>query len=80
MDGPSPSEGGGVTRLEQLRVDARLTPEVLGEKAGVSPNTIRRIENGYGAQVATLGKLADCFPGVQPSELLRGALPVESAA
>lgn len=57
-------------RLEQLRLDARLTPEQLGEKAGVHGGTVRRIEAGHGAQVTTLGKLADCFD-VKPSELLR---------
>jgi transcriptional regulator with XRE-family HTH domain len=60
-----------VRRLEQLRLDALLTPEALSQDTGVSPRTIRRLEkDGHGAQVATLGKLAARFD-VKPSELLR---------
>jgi len=68
-----------VIRLEQLRLDARMTPEDLGTKSGVAPNTIRRIESGRGAHVATLGKLADALE-VNPSELLQEVQPLEPAA
>ena len=50
-----------MTRLERLRVDAALSPEQLGAIADVAGGTIRRIEAGKGAQLATLGKLAQVF-------------------
>jgi transcriptional regulator with XRE-family HTH domain len=59
-----------VTRLEQLRIDALLSREQLAAECGVSDRTIARLEQGRGAQVATLGKLASFFK-VKPSELLR---------
>lgn len=59
-------------RLEQLRIDAQLSPVALAAKANVSPVTVRGIESGKGAQVETLGKLAAVL-GVKPSELLRPA-------
>lgn len=68
-----------MTRLEKLRLDARMTPEQLGEAAGVHGGTIRRLEAGKGARIATLGKLADYFK-VQPSELLVDVAPEREAA
>lgn len=59
-------------RLEQLRLDALLTPEQLADVTGVSGATIRRLEKGQGAQVATLAKLSTYF-AVPASELLRPA-------
>lgn len=51
-----------MTRLEQLRVDALLTPEDLAEKTGVSARTIRRLEARQGkATIATLAPLATFF-------------------
>lgn len=77
-------------RLEQLRLDARLSIAELAEKAGVAHATVLRIESGKGAHVDTLGKLADAlsvFSAVSPSELLRPAIwpdpaptPAEAAA
>lgn len=64
-----------MTRLEQLRLDARLTPEQLAERVGIAPMTIRRIEDGKPAFPSTLGKLADYFR-VPASDLPREALPV----
>ncbi|MEJ7786661.1 MAG: helix-turn-helix transcriptional regulator [Solirubrobacteraceae bacterium] len=61
-------------RLEQLRLDAQLSPEALGKQAGVAPKAIRRLEADKGTvQVATLGKLADRFK-VPASELLQPAV------
>lgn len=60
-------------RLEQLRLDARLTPEELGERCDVTGMTVRRLEAGKRARVDTLGKLADYFE-VRPSELLQPAV------
>lgn len=68
-----------MTRLEQLRLDARLTAEQLGAAARVHPRTVYRIERGRGARVSTLDKLAAYFD-VPPSDLQREALPVGSAA
>ena len=69
-----------MTRLEQLRVDALLTPEQLSELTGVHGGTIRRIESGKGAQIVTLAKLSTYFE-VPASELLGGPVrSVDSAA
>ena len=57
-------------RLEQLRVDALLTPEQLGEEVGLAGGTIRRMEQGNGARVSSLAKLAKRFD-VPASDLLR---------
>lgn len=65
-----------MNRLEQLRLDALLSREQLAAEAGVSGRTIGRLEQGKGAHVATLGKLADYF-SVKPSELLR-EVPVDA--
>ena len=61
-----------MTRLEQLRVDAHLTPEELGEATGISGMTIRRLEKGHKAHVKTLARLSTYF-AVPASQLL---LPV----
>jgi transcriptional regulator with XRE-family HTH domain len=70
-----------VIRLEQMRLDRRLTPEQLAEEAGVSARTIRRIEAvELAPRDATVWKLADFFD-VPPSVLLMPAIaPVEDAA
>lgn len=68
-----------MTRLEQLRLDRVQTPEQLGADAKVSGKTIRRLEAGGGAQVATLGRLAKVL-GVPVSELLRDVAELERAA
>lgn len=67
---PQTIGGARVTRLEQLRLDALLTPEQLGEKTGVAGNTIRRLEAGKSARVSTLARLSTYF-AVSASELLR---------
>lgn len=60
-----------MTRLEQLRLDGRLTVDELAEASGVSARTIYRLERGEpGVWDTTLWKLADYFK-VAPSELLR---------
>lgn len=72
-----------ITRLEQLRIDAGLTPEELSAKSGVSRATISRIEAGAGSTPATLRKLAIAFLAlgepVKPSEL-QVLTPEERAA
>lgn len=64
-----------VTRLEQLRLDAHLSPEALGKLANVSGVTIRSYESGAQDRphVGPLGKLADHF-NVPASELLQPAV------
>lgn len=58
-------------RLQQLRLDALLTIDALAEQTGLAPNTIRRLEQGRGAQMATLARLSTFFE--EPaSSLLRG--------
>lgn len=64
-----------MTRLEQLRVDAGLTPEQLATAANVSSRTIYRIEAGHGARVSTLTSVASFFK-VPASDLTREALSV----
>jgi transcriptional regulator with XRE-family HTH domain len=67
-----------VILLEQLRMDALLTPEQLAEKieqhptitGEVSGRTIRRIEEGGRARLSSLAPLAEFFE-VRPTELLR---------
>lgn len=76
---PQTRGGGRVTRLEQLRLDALLTPEQLGEVTGVAGNTIRRLEAGKTARVSTLARLSAYF-AVSASELLREADPSSKAA
>jgi transcriptional regulator with XRE-family HTH domain len=68
-----------MTRLEQLRIDAGLTPESLADRAHVGSRTIRRIEAGHGARLETLVRLGEFFR-VPPSDLIREALPVGSQA
>lgn len=60
-----------MTRLEQLRLDALLTPEQLGQMCKVSGRQIRRIEAGDVGRVrmSTLAKLSTHF-AVPASELL----------
>jgi transcriptional regulator with XRE-family HTH domain len=68
-----------VIRLEQLRLDARLTPEQLGEQVGLTGRTIRRIEYEHTASAPTLWKLADALDA-RPSELLLPAATPREAA
>jgi transcriptional regulator with XRE-family HTH domain len=70
--------GGGVIRLEQLRLDARMTPEELGAKVGMTGRGIRYIESSGSTSAKTLWKLADALD-VKPSELLLPAVPPESS-
>lgn len=68
-------------RLEQARMNARLTVEQLAAATGVSARTIRNLEAGRGARDTTVFALADRL-NVTPSELLRRVddMPEEVAA
>jgi transcriptional regulator with XRE-family HTH domain len=51
-----------MTRLEELRLNAGLSTDALGEKAGVSGMTVRRIEaHRVHPQTSTLKALADAL-------------------
>ena len=61
--------------LRRLRREAGLSQRELGEKAGVSPGTVYKLENGLrGAYPATLRKLARAL-GVAPADLVLGDRP-----
>jgi transcriptional regulator with XRE-family HTH domain len=60
-----------VQRLKTLRSEHVLTLRELADEAGVSKDTIWRLENGHSrAHPSTIRKLAKAF-GVQPKELVR---------
>src|SRR5215217_448231 len=60
-----------VKRLRTLRVEHVLTLRELAEAAGVSKDTIWRLENGHSeAHPSTIRKLARTL-GVQPKELVK---------
>ena len=60
-----------VGRLKALRSEHVLTLRELAEEAGVSKDTIWRLENGHSeAHPSTIRKLARAL-GVQPKELVR---------
>lgn len=58
-------------RLKELRRERVLSLRELGQKSGISYNTIWRIEDGrQGAHPRTIRKLADALE-VEPSELVK---------
>ncbi len=60
-----------VAKLKELRQRRVLTLHELGERSGVSYNTIWRLENAKtGAQPRTIRKLAAAL-GVEPEDLVR---------
>ncbi|MDP9458628.1 MAG: helix-turn-helix domain-containing protein [Actinomycetota bacterium] len=60
-----------VGKLKELRRRRVLTLHELGERSGISYNTVWRLENGKtGAQPRTIRKLAAAL-GVEPEELVR---------
>jgi transcriptional regulator with XRE-family HTH domain len=59
-------------RLQQLRVEQALTLRDLGERSGISYDTINKLELGRRpAHASTIRKLADAL-GVEPRELMKG--------
>lgn len=57
-------------QVRQFREERFLSPSELAEKAGISRNTLYRIESGqYAAYPRTVRKLADAL-GVQPTALV----------
>jgi transcriptional regulator with XRE-family HTH domain len=59
-----------VDRLQELRINQGFSQRRLAELAGVSNTSVWKIEQGGGANPATLKKLADVL-GVPPVELLK---------
>ena len=59
-----------VEKLKALRVDKGWSIRQLAQQAGVSQTTVWKIENGGGANAATLKKLGDAL-GIRASELLQ---------
>ncbi len=60
-----------MAKLKELRQRRVLTLHELGERSGVSYNTIWRLENAKtGAQPRTIRKLAAAL-GVEPEDLVR---------
>jgi transcriptional regulator with XRE-family HTH domain len=60
-----------VERLKTLRTEHVLTLRELADEAGVSKDTIWRLENGHSeAHPSTIRKLAKAF-GVHPKELVK---------
>ncbi len=69
--GTTPDMEVNVERLRTLRGEHVLTLRELAEVAGVSKDTIWRLENGHSeAHPSTIRKLARAL-GVQPKELVR---------
>jgi transcriptional regulator with XRE-family HTH domain len=66
--------------LQRCRIDAALSQRDLAARAGVSPVTVFRLENGQEARLSTIRKLAEAL-GVAPRELMQppvieqGAVP-----
>jgi transcriptional regulator with XRE-family HTH domain len=59
-------------RLQQLRVEQALTLRTLGERSGISYDTINKLELGRRpAHASTIRKLAEAL-GVEPRELMKG--------
>ena len=59
-------------RLRRIRQERALSLRELGEKSGVSFDSIHKLETGRrDAQPRTVRKLAEAL-GLEPSELMRG--------
>jgi len=58
-----------VDKLQELRINRGLSQRRLADLAGVSNTSVWKIEQGGGANPATLKKLADVL-GVRPVDLL----------
>ena len=59
-------------RLQELRVQRALSLRALGERSGVTYDTINKLELGRRpAHASTIRKLADAL-GVEPRELMKG--------
>ena len=57
----------GANNLRKIREDLLISKAELARKAGISPLTIDRIENGYGCRVDTKRKIIQAL-GLKLSE------------
>jgi DNA-binding XRE family transcriptional regulator len=55
-------------KLQELRINAGLSPNDLGARCGVSPNTIRLAERGYTPGPRIQFAIANCL-GVLPLDI-----------
>lgn len=55
-------------KLRMMRIDRGLSVDALGERAGVSGQTIRRLEEGQLPNASTAFKIATVFD-LKPSEM-----------
>ena len=59
-------------RVQELRVEQALSLRALGERSGVTYDTINKLELGRRpAHASTIRRLADAL-GVEPKELIKG--------
>jgi transcriptional regulator with XRE-family HTH domain len=65
-----PSVEVDVDKLRELRINQGLSQRRLADLAGVANTSVWKIEQGGGANPATLKKLADVL-GVRPVDLLK---------
>jgi transcriptional regulator with XRE-family HTH domain len=59
-----------VEKLRELRINQGLSQRRLADLAGIANTSVWKIEQGGGANPATLKKLADVL-GVRPVDLLK---------
>ncbi len=59
-----------MNKLRELRINQGLSQRRLADLAGVANTSVWKIEQGGGANPATLKKLADVL-GVRPVDLLK---------
>jgi len=59
-----------VGKLRELRINQGLSQRRLADLAGIANTSVWKIEQGGGANPATLKKLADVL-GVRPVDLLK---------
>ncbi len=65
-------------RIQQHRVQLRLSPEQYGLRIGVAGMTVRRIEEGKTPFLSTAGKFADDM-GLAPEDLWPGYMKARPA-
>ncbi len=65
------ARGAVLPRLRAVRIAKLMTQKQLADAAGISENTVNRIERqGMPAELRTVQKLAQAL-GVEPAELMR---------
>jgi len=67
------SEAVDSQKIIELRLNARLSQNKLGKRAGVSQGTVANIEKTGRGDITSIGKIADAL-GVPIKELLLGKI------